>query len=999
VVLILFWTKGALLYGSDSVGFYNAYDFISLPSIDNLVKLVSLGIGLGNIYAGFYIYLFIVTVMDGVGLYLLTKYTFSLISTNRPGTIAYFLPLVLFLFSPFAISAGYLSLVDYQSVFVASFLVFLGLGMKYFISTLGKGSFTKVDYVALAISLGLSLTIFPNFARILLIAALLLLFYTLVAFLIVPTTPLRNIVKNVGYVICVLTSALVVSLYLNYGYFVSLGSTISQAAVGATNQSYIGFYTGSFNTTLNSSRLLTSWAFTSTPYSSLYSTPNLVSATSLLWPVLALIAPLIIAWRRNFKVVASLEIFLLLCLFWEKGDNQPFGSIWVTANSALPYGYSTLPTGDLTQYVLWPMYAVIITAVIYTIAFSSWPAQPTLPPNEPPKPHGPFRPNMRVIVAIGIVLLLLISVVPIFDGTVETKQWYANQPAGFRIPGSYFDVRNYLIGAAAGKSVLLLPGSSSNPYVQVSWGYEGSIYLYNQFFDPVSLVTLLSMIGTSAYANQTAQQQYLNLTHPFAGLGGITNFSEPTQEWRQLISAFSVGYILLDTNELCGSACQMYDSDSVRSLLVNGTVREIEDFSGGLTLYAIAPNVSQEREAAECSRTTCNEHSRLTGNDPLGSIVPTVIGATRLVHDNYTDTGNPVMFALGNSSITNVSWHIQSNLVSSAPSFIWSFNNSGYYDVTADTPYGDASMVENVSSPLTCTLNVTGNSSASTYSAYSTSRGGTIFPHFAYGFRWYFDSVYLSNVGDRNFGIDVGPLRQGVYNLSVTVSDALGLNVSKNVVLHAPGPLDGVLSTVVGGTNLIHENYSDVGSPVIFALGNSSISNVTWYIQSKLVSSAPSFDWTFNTSGYYNVTACTPYGNATRLENVSAPLTGVIFVSGDPTSNTFSVYATSSGGTIFPHLAYGFRWYLDSVYLSSVGDSNFGISIGPLSPGTHNLTLTVNDALGLRAYRTVTITVMNPYVAWLYGQVVSGALIIEIPVVIIVARVVVQRLPQIRGKQ
>ncbi|MEM0136688.1 MAG: hypothetical protein QXU18_15915, partial [Thermoplasmatales archaeon] len=514
-----------------------------LPSLfttpNGVLQGISLLISLGNIYVAYYIYLYLsILALTLASFYLslqiLSKFVPSdklVISSAIAASLSFIEPFVLTDYYSTLLGNGFVGFLLSTSFFIL-FLAFL---FRSYSSGDNKSRFLN-SFLLSGAFLGLSLTPFPNDMRLIIIGYI---FFaaTIVFFLISDLfDKAKKISKKIPSALIVFVlSSLIFSLWLTYPMLSISGFKhyIDAASIGGGGVKNLGFYTGGFNTIPQVIRLLGAWTFPTgvVIYHNVYYEMNFVNVASYFWPLLALFFPLVIAFgvRRNRGFLMLIMVLVLLSIFWEKGANPPFGSIWYFVNSKIPFGYEFMQTGSVQYYVLGTLYPVLATLSIIKI-YSFLKARRTFS----------LRKRLRklvVLVPIALVIILVVAEMPVFDGQLE-KNFFNVESSGFFIPSEYDYARDYLLHYS--KDVLLFPGVG--PWITTTWNYSGSSEFFYSFFQPVNVTDTYLFKDTSTISSGSINT-YNELVSPFPS---DSNSSSLSIRWLQIIADLNISYIIFD---------------------------------------------------------------------------------------------------------------------------------------------------------------------------------------------------------------------------------------------------------------------------------------------------------------------------------------------------------------------------------------------------------------------------------------------------------------------
>ncbi len=547
VSVLLFYTHGSLLFDGDNYGFYH-FTTGMLTTPTGILEAFSLILTGSNLYASFYVYLYISILFAVFSMYYLSYQIYLLLLPKKLVTPSALLSGALYVVTPFILVDYYTTLIGNISLPSSFFTLFLAFLIRSYRDSHNTGrSFTK-NIGAASIFLGLGVTPFPNDIRILFVGFVIFLSYVvfvMVRALLVSQKPLllRNLVLSTPVFFGL---AIFSSLFITYGSLTNIGATISSANVAASNFSNLGTYTGSFNTVIWTIRLIDTWSFPTgyVIYHSVYFHLDAVNAASFFWPILSLVIPLIIIYRsRSNRAILLYIMFLTICaIFWEKSANQPLGSLWYYINSKLPYGYELIPNGTLTSTFLAKIYPVLAVFSVITLYGTLEKIQ--------------FENHLLkkikriavILVPVLLVSMLVVAEMPVFDGQLEAN-YYNPQSSGFFIPKQYSEVRNYVM-KHPGK-VLILPGATT--YITFLWNYSGTTYFYNSYFYPVNVTTNQNFGG--GYGSVQQVDRFVNLTSPIIYTNNTAHISSV---WKIEITELHYEYLLFDKSIIGGQLFENY---------------------------------------------------------------------------------------------------------------------------------------------------------------------------------------------------------------------------------------------------------------------------------------------------------------------------------------------------------------------------------------------------------------------------------------------------------
>ncbi|HZY69774.1 MAG TPA: hypothetical protein VFF67_02195 [Thermoplasmata archaeon] len=537
VGLVLVYARGHLLYGLDYPGIYSAQDFLYRPIPDWLLPSIGTGVGFGNPYFGFYFSLAVGAFVATYGCQLFAREVFARSFRESHLLLLQGLAATFYLFGPVTIVASYKSLV--QIVLLSSGAFFLILTLLVRLARRLSLGWTFRPYDALLLGVGVGLSApdsFPNQIRVLgfaLVATIVIIVFAAV----LRRQPqhraaLRRALRSLGLV----TVPVAVLLLAYILYSIETQWLSNPAAVRTVAAAYVPLFS---NTTYNTlpfvARLLGRRSFPSLKYAPAYTLNPLVTFSSLLWPLLAIVGALVTAYY--FRPKARRWVYLLVALSllgiaWDTGANPPFGGFNEAILRAIPVMRVVLPTYSVTFMFLakfFPVliaYVIVVSAVALPIRFRKWwnAGAPTKAPDSaagsgapsggpaPPRawsPGGAVRRRRPDPLAVAIVVvasgLVLVTGFPVFTGSVEGS----GVRKGYVIPSDYFQVRSILQGHHA--NAVLLPGLAV--YFSTRWGFQGANSFYIVFNYP-SQVVVPGYWGPYAYLLPATQQRYANLTSP-----------------------------------------------------------------------------------------------------------------------------------------------------------------------------------------------------------------------------------------------------------------------------------------------------------------------------------------------------------------------------------------------------------------------------------------------------------------------------------------------------
>lgn len=782
VLLIAFYTRGKLLFGGDQAGYYNYYDFIQSPTFSSLMWGFSQFVSIGNIYVAFYFRLFLGTLFSTLGMYILTRLIFNE-TGRRDGILMGLLSSLFFLFNTWSANVTYLSLIGDVSFSVGG-LTFFFVGIFLFLNDNTSKRLRKFSSVISGLGLGIAQGPFPGYVRLLVVVVVIFLCMGLVFFM-------RKINRNSDSLRKLVIFAFItvsVSILFSVEHFIpivsNLHATLNLAKTGASDKVYLGFYTGEFNNIINVLRGINGWQFPGIFYYSLYEKINILSAISFLWPIFALLLPLVFIMKshKNYATrVIILESALLLVIFWDKGENPPFGGIWLYINSFLPTGYQFIPTGYLSSIFMSRFFPILAAFSIVTLYDYMFRINKTsrIQNYNPRKINLHIKKTLSILIPVILAIFLISSAYPVFVGYAETYSYTGSNQnhRGFFIPQSYFQARKFLVNNNNG-SVLLLPPSTSNPYITTNWGYSGEIGFYSNFFAPVSLITMNNFGGT--YSNTTQQSEYEALTQPSINLTS-PNSTNLLKNYILLLTNRNIRYLMVDSSITEGNAISVNESMSLINALVTFKMAIIVYTSEPITIVLVNTG---------CTKTNEIFPDNFVADSGL-QIYSYNLNASLYQDAGFADAGNIVTFSVqGYNGTSPPEWYENGTYLGESDNFNITFSQAGTYGIEAKLPNGTAlHMNYTVNRKMTAVIAIPDVVIAGT-TVYVTGAvfGGTTFPQTSYNWEWYINGVYQKNVGDANYDISMDFRTVGEFNLTLIVHDGLGEVASVSVEVHALNP-------------------------------------------------------------------------------------------------------------------------------------------------------------------------------------------------------------------
>lgn len=783
IAILAFWAKGKLLFGGDDTGFYNISDFLNSPSINGFFWAIPYVLSFNNIYIGYYLHYFIDTFLSTFSIYILSYIIFEKLN-QKDRVLISSVTAVLFLFNPWSVELTYLSLVGDVGLGVWGFTTFL-IGNFYFIKNFSDRKTVLIASIIAGTGLGISLTPFPNYFRLL--AVVLVLFLGFTIYLSYKTFKKGEhgkefLVNLVIFFSISIFMAAILSINYLLPVLTNLHVSLSTAAYGASNKTYLGFYTGQFNNMANVLRGIVSWQYPGIFYYSWYENLNILMLISFLWPLFALPLASFFALKHREKILYPIIVGLLLVILWEKGANPPLGFIWVKLMDILPYKYQLLPTGYLSGLFVVRFYPLLAAfSIVMLFRF----IQEQFKSANIKKIRALYfikkHSKVPVLISLTLIILLSASAFPLFSGPAVTYTYNGSNDAnaGFYVPTAYFHAKDFLEKNSNGM-VLLMPPTTSNPYLSTTWGYVGEVGFYQQFFAPIGILTLNNFGGT--YNSPSEYSTYFNLTHPLY-YNNLTKTFKLNNTYINLLQENNIKYIMFDSSINSGLSSNVSYTKDVISTMDNVTWAKNVFQNAQLTIFSIVKTSMSNQVRRGTSAMICSNEYNNTNN----KISALNENATRFQNLYYADTGNTVIFSLHkNPKMSNVTWYVNRTFYSEGYSIKLTFDHPGVYNISAFTSNGYHSINYTVNQRMNvCISHPTVVDTGEVFYLSGGVSGGTVFPDAEYHWSWYIDGVFQHNISDMSYMVPIIFTKSGTYNITLTTNDALLENVSISVKITA----------------------------------------------------------------------------------------------------------------------------------------------------------------------------------------------------------------------
>lgn len=622
VLLLLYYTRGALLYRVDWVGVYSLQGFLRTPIPDAILPTIAAGLSFGDLSVANYLAVFLDAFFCCYWAQLLVRELFQKSFSPRWLLTAQTVAAGAYLVSPYAVGWSVYAVEIQVFLSQAAFFLVMALMVRLVRSLRTPVSFRRWDAAALGIGIGLSMPAsIPNDARVLvtelvgfvLVGVLMLLWSRHAERRPAIGSALRTLFLITLPIVVLLLIYPVYEAYAGGFFVISNVETISHTIIVVTSHS----------TPLDLSvRLLNIHQLAGAPYAYLYTTQPLTVAASYLWPVLALVVPVPVALYLRIPdrwFVVATVLLAFVSIVWATGYSAPFGPVYAWVTGHIPYGVYAIPPFFAIQQVASKLYAVLVgfSVVAVGVSVGRWLGsglETSSDPGAPTTGRGAAllrRARRSRWPAIGVcavlVALLFVAPLPLYTGQVFRPG--VADSRGFFVPESYFEVRNYLW--SHGGNVVLLP--SITTYVNTMWGYHGANDFYLAFYYPTRVV-VPTYYGPYAIYLPPAAAAYAEATHPLAP--GTNSTALPTQvarPWTVVSNTTTTTYTFQTNPRFSIGAADwlnvtlpVSDADQLRQWIDAGKVTvRVNTSGGGSGQYSFGPRAyNSEITSATASQLT-----------------------------------------------------------------------------------------------------------------------------------------------------------------------------------------------------------------------------------------------------------------------------------------------------------------------------------------------------------------------------------------------------------
>lgn len=522
VFLVVYFTKGGLLYRIDWVGVYSPLGFFRTPIPDAILPSIASGLSLGNLTAANYITLFLDAFVCSYGAQLLVRELFKNTFSDRWFIGLQTIAAVAYILNPYNVTWSVYSLQLELFLSQAAFFVVMVCIIRLVRAARAGKPFSGWDAALLGIMIGLSMPAsLPNDARVLAFEAGGLLLAGIGLLWIARERQCRPAVWGVIRTFLLITVPIAALLLINpiysayvSGLFVPSNVVKITQVVSAVTKEYTPFFLAI--------RLLGRPELFAAPYLKFYTKIPITIAASYMWPVLALVVPIPAALLLKLRDRAWIIIAVLLafaCAIWGAGGKPPFGVLYIWVNSHIPYGSSLVPPFYPIQLLGTKLYSALVpfsVAMVYYGVCRAFAgrrrkaaAAPTPKVEKRRKAWRRFRRSgiPGYLVAGTVVGFVFLAAIPFYTGGI----FYGGigSGKGFFVPDPYFEVRTFLQHEHA--NAVLLPPLPT--YVNTRWGLHSATSFYSAFYYP-SKIVVPGYYGAYQTDFGGASQVYNLATHP-----------------------------------------------------------------------------------------------------------------------------------------------------------------------------------------------------------------------------------------------------------------------------------------------------------------------------------------------------------------------------------------------------------------------------------------------------------------------------------------------------
>lgn len=521
VFLMVYYTRGALLYRIDWVGVYSVQGFLRTPIPDAILPAVGSALSLGNLTAANYIALFLDAFFCTYGAQLLARELFRKTFSDRWLIGVQAIAAAGYLVNPYNVTWSVYALTLELFLSQAAFLIVMMEVVRLVRCAQDGRRFSGWDGALLGLAIGLSMPAsLPNDARVLAFefAGLLLAGIALLIFARIPRR--RPAIRQVVRTFLLYSAPLGILLVLPPIYAAWTAGFFSTSDIAAITK-VITAVAKEYTPIKFTVRLLGRPELFAAPYLKFYTKIPITVVASYSWPVLALAVPIPAAFllRLRDKVwICSAVLLAIPCVIWGAGANPPFGAAYDFITTHLPFGASLFPPFYPIQLLATKLYCVLVA---FSVAMVYYGVRRALVGRKRPSLEGVpasakrqirwrrfRRSRIPAYVATGVVVgLVFLAAVPMYTGGIFYG--VTGSGKGYFIPGPYFQVRSILQGLH-GNAVLLPPLPT---YFDTVWGYHGATAFYSAFFYP-SQIIVPAYYGPYQTDFGAASQEYNLATHP-----------------------------------------------------------------------------------------------------------------------------------------------------------------------------------------------------------------------------------------------------------------------------------------------------------------------------------------------------------------------------------------------------------------------------------------------------------------------------------------------------